>query len=82
MTKSTPRIKPTLIAVVAIGLLAAACSSGAASSAPTTTAQGSVTTSSIPAGAVLRVGEQLSNLKTVLAISGEGKNLPYQVDYS
>jgi sulfonate transport system substrate-binding protein len=36
----------------------------------------------IPPGTVLRVGEQLKNLSTVLSLSGEDKHLPYQVQYS
>ena len=37
---------------------------------------------SIPPGTVLRVGEQLKNLSTVLSLSGENRNFPYQVQYS
>jgi len=40
------------------------------------------TATSIPPGTVLRVGEQLKNLATVLSLGGEDKNFPYQVEYS
>lgn len=36
----------------------------------------------IPPGTVLRVGEQLKNLSTVLSLGHEDQNLPYQVQYS
>jgi sulfonate transport system substrate-binding protein len=36
----------------------------------------------IPPGTVLRVGEQLKNLSTVLTLGHQDQNLPYQVQYS
>jgi sulfonate transport system substrate-binding protein len=36
----------------------------------------------IPSGTVLRVGEQLKNLSTVLALGHQDQNFPYQVQYS
>lgn len=37
---------------------------------------------SIPPGTVLRVGEQLKNLSTVLALGHQNQDFPYQVQYS
>lgn len=68
-------------AAIAAGL--AACGSASASTTSTTApAAASATSSSIPAGTTLRVGDQLDYLKTVLSISGQDKNYPYQVQYS
>jgi len=44
--------------------------------------QSAASSSSIPPGTVLRVGEQLKNLATVLSLAGEDKGLPYEVQYS
>jgi sulfonate transport system substrate-binding protein len=84
MEARTRRFIALLLALAIPALVLAACGSSGASSSPRTTAKvaGSVATSTIPAGTVLRIGEQLSNLKTVLSISGEDQNLPYQVQYS
>ena len=36
----------------------------------------------IPAGTTLRVGDQLEYLQTILRLSGEDQDFPYEVDYS
>ena len=48
--------------------------------AQTTTTSSSST--KIPAGTVIRVGDQLDYLKTVLKLSGEDQDFPYKVEYS
>jgi sulfonate transport system substrate-binding protein len=70
---------PTKLAVIgAAALLAAGLqSTGIASAAGRTVAPGS-----IPPGTVLRVGEQLKNLSTILSLGGQDRNFPYQVQYS
>src|SRR5580704_14744757 len=70
---------PTKLAVIgAAALLAAGLqSTGIASAAGRTVAPGS-----IPPGTVLRVGEQLKNLSTILSLGGQDRNVPYQVQYS
>ncbi len=75
MKHSRGLIAPVLAGVVlAVALLSVAG-----------TAEGSskrVSTAGIPAGTVLRVGEQLHNLSTLLSISGQNQNFPYTVQYS
>jgi sulfonate transport system substrate-binding protein len=74
----------TLLAALAlpIALLAGCGSSSASGSGTTSTTAGSVTTSSIPAGTVLRVGDQLKALETILSIGHQDQNFPYTVQYS
>src|ERR1700722_5843830 len=55
---------------------------GATSSQKGATSSAKNAATAIPPGTVLRVGEQLKNLSLVLSLSGEDKNLPYQVQYS
>jgi sulfonate transport system substrate-binding protein len=67
-------------------VLAASCASRATASdissdGPTTTAA-QVTLTKVPAGTVLRVGDQLDYLKTVLKLAGQDTKFPYKVDYS
>ena len=83
MTIQKPR-RPFLAAtLLTVSVLLAACSSSGSSSSPTTTSSSSgASNSSIPAGTVLRVGDQLSYLKTILSLSGEDANVPYQIQYS
>jgi len=79
------RLSTAFLTVIASGSLVAACSaSGSNSSAsPTsTTTASAITPSSIPAGTVLRVGDQLSYLQTVLSLAGQNTNLSYTVQYS
>jgi sulfonate transport system substrate-binding protein len=76
---------PRLLALfVGLLVLAATCAQVApagAQSATTTTARAGSSTK-IPAGTVLRLGDQLDYLKTVLELSGQDQNFPYKVDYS
>jgi sulfonate transport system substrate-binding protein len=71
-----------------VSTLLAACSSAASTRAgdaaaePLGTVAPATAPASIPAGTVLRVGDQLDYLKTVLKLAGEDQNFPYQVDYS
>jgi len=80
-------LAPLLAAVVAAATLAA-CSSdastraGAADDGPTTTAAPVTVPTSIPAGTTLRIGDQLDYLKTVLSISGQDEDLPYELSYA
>ena len=68
-------------AAVAAGL--AACGSASATTSSTTVPSTRVaTSSSVPPGTTLRIGDQLNYLKTVLSISGQDTNFPYQVQYS
>jgi len=71
--------RTTKLAVIgaAVLLVVGLQSTGIASSAGRT-----VVPASIPPGTVLRVGEQLKNLSTVLSLGGEDRNFPYQVQYS
>jgi sulfonate transport system substrate-binding protein len=72
----------TKTAITLAGALAAVASItagiGAASAANRPTGR----EATIPSGTVLRVGEQLKNLSTVLSIGHEDQNFPYQVQYS
>jgi sulfonate transport system substrate-binding protein len=76
------------IVALAVLLLAAACSSDASTRAeaaddgPTTTAEPVTAPETIPEGVTLRVGDQFDYLKTVLDLSGEDQDLPYDVEYS
>lgn len=77
-------IGATLLAVVGL----AACSndastrSNADASGTTTTAAPVTVPDSIPAGTVLRVGDQLDYLKTVLKLADQDQGFPYEVEYS
>jgi sulfonate transport system substrate-binding protein len=65
-------------------LLAGVCSSmtpAGADSGSSTTAK-ATSSAKIPAGTVLRVGDQLDYLKTALKLAGEDQNFPYEVEYS
>ncbi len=80
------RRSSTILAVLAFAvLLLAACGSSSASSTTTTRAArttGSAGTTPIPAGTVLRVGEQLHNLSQVLTLGQQDTNVPYTIQYS
>ena len=74
--------------VLALFLIVGVCSSIASANAavghsgkvcPTVTTASST---KIPAGTVLRVGDQLDYLKTALKLSGEDQDFPYKVEYS
>jgi sulfonate transport system substrate-binding protein len=55
---------------------------GADADAPTTTATPVTVPASIPAGTVLRVGDQLDYLKTILKVGGQDQDLPYEIEWS
>src|SRR4249920_2915458 len=65
--------------IVTILVLVATCAAISPAGAQTTT---TTATAKIPAGTVIKVGDQLDYLKTVLALSGEDKDFPYEVEYS
>lgn len=75
------RSRPCLAAFVAF-LLAGAAATATAAGATTSATRRAGQTSSIPPGTVLRVGEQLKNLSTVLTLGHEDQGFPYQVQYS
>lgn len=75
MKPSRNLVTAALAAALLVGLLLSGATTATASSKR-------VSTSGIPAGTVLRVGEQLKNLSTLLSITGENQNLPYTVEYS
>lgn len=83
------RTRTTLLALaVVLALLIAACSSDASTRAaatddgPTTTAEPVTVPETIPDGVELRVGDQFDYLQTVLELSGEDQDLPYEVTYA
>ncbi len=84
MTTFRTRSTTTLLGLALAGMLFAACGGSSSSSSTTTTSAKATTASasSIPPGTVLRVGEQLQNLKTVLSITGQDQKFPYTVQYS
>ena len=87
LTTSLRRAR-ALVLVAAFAALAAACSSSAstrtdaAGADPTTSVPPATAPASIPAGTVLRVGDQLDYLKTILRLGGEDQDFPYTVEYS
>lgn len=70
-----------------IALLSVACSNDASTRAasdqdPAPTAAPVTAAATIPEGTVLRVGDQLEYLQTLLAISGQDQDFDYEVEYS
>jgi sulfonate transport system substrate-binding protein len=78
-TRTIPRIAGALACLAAFVPLMAAGVSGAG--ATTSSIHHGAREASIPPGTVLRVGEQLKNLSTVLSLGHENQNFPYQVQY-
>lgn len=83
------RARTAVVLVVALAAtVLAGCSSAAstrtdaASGEPSTTAPPATVASTIPAGTVLRVGDQLDYLKTILRLAGEDQDFPYTVEYA
>jgi sulfonate transport system substrate-binding protein len=72
------RYLPTLL--LGLVMVAATCAAITPAGAQTTTTTSSST--KVPSGTVLRIGDQLDYLKTVLELSGEDKDFPYEVQYS
>ncbi|HWJ64746.1 MAG TPA: ABC transporter substrate-binding protein [Acidimicrobiales bacterium] len=85
---SRPALALVLVGTLALGLLSACSSSeastraGASEDEPTTTAAQVTVPETIPEGTTLRIGDQLDYLKTVLAVSGQDEDLPYDVEYA
>jgi sulfonate transport system substrate-binding protein len=77
--KTKPLVSIVSAAVLGATALTASIDVGAVAGATTPARTASA---SIPPGTVLRVGEQLKNLSTVLSLSGEDKGMPYEVQYS
>jgi sulfonate transport system substrate-binding protein len=71
------RYLPTLL--LGLVMVAATCAAISPAGAQTTTTSSST---KIPAGTVIKVGDQLDYLKTVLKLSGEDQSFPYKVEYS
>jgi sulfonate transport system substrate-binding protein len=69
------------VALATTALVTTALSPGGAGAA-TQSARHTRAASSIPSGTVLRVGEQLKNLSTALALGHQNQDFPYQVQYS
>src|SRR4051794_38266915 len=72
-------IPPIVTLTLGLFLLGGVVLASAPAGAQTTT---TTAATKIPAGTVIKVGDQLDYLKTVLKLSGEDKNFPYQVEYS
>ena len=78
----------SLLLLVPLALVGAACSSDATTR--TDTADGGTTTTAapvevpetIPEGTTLRIGDQLGYLETVLEVSGQDQDFPYEVSYA
>jgi sulfonate transport system substrate-binding protein len=86
---SRPALAVVLVGALALGLLSACSSSDASTRTstagddkPTTTAAQVTVPETIPEGTTLRIGDQLDYLKTVLAVSGQDEDLPYDVEYA
>jgi len=79
-----PRTRKSTIPALLVGLLVIVglCCSAVVAGAQTTTTTTGKSSTKIPAGTTLRVGDQLDFLKTVLKLSGQDQNFPYTVDYS
>jgi sulfonate transport system substrate-binding protein len=81
-TRAYRHLAPRLAALSLLGFAAAGTSAVAGgASAGAATHRASVSRA-IPPGTVLRVGDQLKGLSTVLHIGHEDQNFPYQVQYS
>jgi sulfonate transport system substrate-binding protein len=72
----------TAAALASATLLTALTIAGGAGAASFSTRSTRHEGAAIPTGTVLRVGEQLKNLSTVLALGHQDQNLPYEVQYS
>jgi len=85
---SRGRTSPIPALLVGLFVIVGLCCSAVVAGAQTTTTTGTTTTgksgssTKIPAGTTLRIGDQLKALQTVLGLAGEDKNFPYTVEYS
>lgn len=90
LRSSPPVLAIGLAITLALGLLSACSSSDASTRAstggdggePTTTAAQVTVPETIPEGTTLRIGDQLDYLKTVLAVSGQDQDLPYDLEFA
>ncbi|HXY91880.1 MAG TPA: ABC transporter substrate-binding protein [Acidimicrobiia bacterium] len=71
-----------LAALVMAGLAASGSDASAAGAGAGNRTTSVTVPTKIPAGTVLRVGDQLDYLKTVLGLAGEDQHFPYKVEYS
>ncbi|MGO8861062.1 MAG: ABC transporter substrate-binding protein [Acidimicrobiales bacterium] len=82
MRTRTAPITSALVALAVSGALLLACAANGPAGAAAEGSTKRVTSSAIAPGTVLRVGEQLKNLSTILSLAGQDKDFPYQVQYS
>ena len=75
-------IAGALASVTLLAATAASGPSGASLDSAKATRHAPREAATIPPGTVLRVGEQLKNLSTVLSLGHQNQNFPYQVQYS
>lgn len=88
--RPAPRVRSTLLLLALVAAVLGACSSDASTRAggaadgdgTTTTAEQVTVPETIPEGTVLRVGDQLDYLQTVLSLSGQDADVPYEVEYA
>jgi sulfonate transport system substrate-binding protein len=71
-----------LLATVAASAALAACSSSGPTAQSSPGSGPPSIPASVPAGVTLRVADQVSGLKELLAAAGQNTRFPYQVDYS
>ena len=85
MRRTTPRGALLTLALL-VGLSAcsaeASTRAGGSDGGPSTTAAPVSVPETIPEGTTLRVGDQFDYLQTLLDLSGEGQDIPYEVEYS
>src|ERR1700733_13941245 len=72
----------TKTAITLAGALATVASMAVGVGASSAANRPAAREATIPSGTVLRVGEQLKNLSTVLSLGHQDQNFPYQVQYS
>jgi sulfonate transport system substrate-binding protein len=88
MRTSSPPTRWILPVILAATFLIAGCSSSAStrveepSSSSTTAPEQVRSGAAIPAGTVLRIGDQANYLQTYLALTNEDDNVPYRVNYA
>jgi sulfonate transport system substrate-binding protein len=77
-----PRRTTRLVFVAAVSGAALTAMASAGAGASSFSSRRAATSAPIPPGTVLRVGEQLHNLSTVLSLGHENQGFAYQVQYS
>jgi sulfonate transport system substrate-binding protein len=76
------RVVLTLTGVLASAALVTTMATAGVAGASSLSTRHTGAAAAIPPGTVLRVGEQLKNLSTVLQLGHQDQNFPYQVQYS